>query len=251
MVNVPLRDKQTGTLHASSVNAVRAHRGTMLAIVGIAGGLLILAGLFVWFGESLDRFQSRVAFNGRTMDTTPIHLSVADKPLVVPANMIRFPAERRDGAIERVNLLLHWPDLDGFSKANADAFRDNDPSAPLVFVTIFAKDADYGTTGWLDRIYTRYFSDEAWAGPNGLVGVKLTEESGYEGEDLFFEPESDEPFVARCVADGAPELASTCLREILVGEGLIARYRFDKALLGDWEKMDPAIRGLVEGMVGG
>lgn len=123
----------------------------MLAIVGIACGLLILAGLFVWFGDSLDRFHDRVAFSGRTMDTTPIHLKLADKALVVPANMIRFPAERRDGSIERVNLLLHWPDLDGFSKANADTFRDNDPSAPLLFLTIFAKDADYGTTGWLGR----------------------------------------------------------------------------------------------------
>jgi hypothetical protein len=223
----------------------------MLAIVGIAAGLLILAGLFVWFGESIDRFHDRVAFNGRTTDTTPIHLKVAGKTLAVPANMIRFPAERRDGAIERINLLLHWPDLDGFSAANADAFRDNNPGAPLLFVTIFAKDADYGTTGWLDRIYTRYFSDHAWAGPNGLVGVKLTENSGYAGEDLFFEPESDEPFVVRCVADGDPELASTCLREILIGGSLIARYRFDKALLGDWERMDAAIRRLVEVMAGG
>lgn len=223
----------------------------MLAILGIAGGLLILAGAFVWFGESLDRFHDRVAFNGRTMDTTPVHLKVSDEALVVPANMIRFPAERRDGAIDRVNLLLHWPDLDGFSKANADTFRDTNTGAPLVFVTIFAKDANYGTTGWLDRIYTRYFSDHAWAGPNGLVGVKLTEESGYAGEDLFFEPESAEPFVARCMTDGQPELAATCLREILIDDNLIARYRFDKALLGDWEKMDPAIRGLIEGMVDG
>lgn len=53
------------------------------------------------------------------------------------------------------------------------------------------------------------------------------------------------------MADGEPELASTCLREILIGQDLIARYRFDKALLGDWEKMDPAIRGLVDAMVGG
>lgn len=223
----------------------------MIAVGAIAGGLVVLAAVFLWFGESIERFHDRVAFNGRTMDRSPVHLLIAGVEVVVPANMIRLPAERRAGAIDRVNLLLHWPDLDGFSEANAGAFRDNEPAAPLVFVTLLGRDAASGTTGWLDRIYTRYFSDDAWAGPDGLVGVRLAEESGYAGEDLFFQPDSDEPFVARCAKEGDADLPATCLREILIGDTLMARYRFNKALLGDWEKIDPAVRGLIEGMVRG
>ena len=225
-------------------------RSPMFAIGAIACGLLALAAAFLWFGETIERFHDRVAFDGRTTERTPIRLLIAGTEVIVPANMIRFPTERRPGPIERVNLLLHWPELDGFSEANADVFRDIEPTAPLIFVTVLGRDTDYGTSGWLDRIYTRYFSDDAWAGPNGLVGVRLTEDSGYAGEELFFQPESDEPFVARCTAEGDRELPATCLREILIGDALLARYRFNKTLLGEWEKVDPAVQARVAGMVG-
>jgi hypothetical protein len=41
------------------------------------------------------------------------------------------------------------------------------------------------------------------------------------------------------------------MREILIGDTLIARYRFNKTLLGEWEKIDPAIRARVESLVRG
>jgi hypothetical protein len=226
-------------------------RGTAIAIGAIAGAVLIIAALFLWFGETIDRFHTRVAFDGRTMDRTPVNLFIAATGITVPANMIRFAAERQSGSTDRVDLLLHWPGLDGFSEQNAEVFRDIAPTAPLIFVTIIGRDADYGTTGWLDRIYTRYFSDDAWAGPDGLVGVRLAEDSGYAGEELFFQPDASEPFVTRCTPEGNAEMPSTCMREILIGETLIARYRFNKTLLGEWEMIDPAVRARVEGLVRG
>jgi hypothetical protein len=226
-------------------------RSTTIAIGIIAGAVVVIAALFLWFGETIDRFHTRIAFDGRTMDRAPINLFIAGTGLTIPANMIRFATERNSGATDRVDLLLHWPELDGFSERNAEVFRDIAPTAPLIFVTIIGRDADYGTTGWLDRIYTRYFSDDAWAGPDGLVGVRLAEDSGYAGEDLFFQPDSSEPFVARCTPEGNPEMPSTCMREILIGDTLIARYRFNKTLLGEWETIDPAVRARVEGFVRG
>jgi hypothetical protein len=251
MVNVPLKQRNIQT--AQLVNGLRLPfpRSTTIAIGCIAGMVLVIAGLFLWFGETIDRFHTRVAFDGRTMDRTPVHLFVAGRALTIPANMIRFAVERQSGATDRVDLLLHWPELDGFSEQNATVFRDIEPTAPLIFVTIIGRDADYGTTGWLDRIYTRYFSDDAWAGPDGLVGVRLAEDSGYAGEDLFFQPDAREPFVTRCTAAGNAEMPSTCMREILIGDTLIARYRFNKTLLGEWEKIDPAIRARVESLVRG
>jgi hypothetical protein len=226
-------------------------RSTAIAIGIVAGAIVVIAALFLWFGETIDRFHTRVAFDGRTMDRTPVNLFIAGTALTIPANMIRFAAARHSGATDRADLLLHWPELDGFAEHNAAVFRDIEPTAPLIFVTILGRDADFGTTGWLDRIYTRYFSDDAWAGPDGLVGVRLAEDSGYAGEDLFFQPDATEPFVARCTPEGNSEMPSTCMREILIGDALIARYRFNKTLLGEWEKIDPAVRARVEGFVRG
>jgi hypothetical protein len=249
MVNVSLRHRNTQSTQLVNGLRLPVSRSTAIAIGAIAGAVLVIAGLFLWFGATLDRLHTRVAFDGRTMDRAPVHLLIGGTPLVVPANMIRFAAERQTGASERVDLLLHWPELDGFSEQNAEIFRDIDPTAPLIFLTIIPRDADYGTTGWLDRIYTRYFSDDAWAGPDGLVGVRLAEDSGYAGEELFFQPDAAEPFVTRCTPEGNAEMPSTCMREILLGDTLIARYRFNRTLLGEWERIDPAIRARAEGFL--
>lgn len=249
MVNVPLRHRNTQTdLHARGRRYfIPDHVAVAVGVA--AAAVAVIGALFLWFGAAIDRFHDRVAFDGRTMERTPVSVFIAGTVLDVPANTIRFPTQRRPGAMDRVDLLLHWPGLDGFSEENARVFRDIEPTAPLIFVTIVGRDADHGTTGWLDRIYARYFSDDAWAGPNGLVGVRLAEGSAYAGEEVFFQPETDEPFVARCTEEGHPEMPSTCMREIPIGQRLIARYRFNKTLLREWEAIDPAIRGRIENFV--
>jgi hypothetical protein len=55
--------------------------------------------------------------------------------------------------------------------------------------------------------------------------------------------------VTRCTPEGNAEMPSTCMREILLGDTLIARYRFNRTLLGEWERIDPAIRARAEGFL--
>jgi len=176
-----------------------------------------------------------------------VALTVGGEALTIPANMIRFRSERRGGAVEEIDLALHWPSLEGFSEGFAAAFEDTSPDAPLVFVTITARATELDATARLASVYARFFEGSPIPGPAGLVGRSLAPDSGYRGEVIFFTPNGQAPFVTRCIAEATAEIPATCLRDVNVGTGLSMLYRFNKARLGDWQAMDGALQKLVAG----
>src|SRR5882757_5319283 len=105
--------------------------GAAVAIV-----VLALVALTIVIDAAIENYRDRIVLKGYDGKPSPIALTVAGEALTIPANMIRFRAERRGGAVEQIDLLLHWPRLEGFSDGFADAFKDTSPEAPLVFVTI-------------------------------------------------------------------------------------------------------------------
>ena len=65
---------------------------------------------------------------------------------------------------------------------------------------------------------------------------------------LLYLPDG-ETFVARCLdGESAAESLAPCERDIHVGNDLSLSYRFPKELLGDWQKLDAAIRAKAASM---
>jgi len=212
----------------------------LLAVVLVVG-----AGAAIW--GVVRHYHDSVALAGRTMATTPVELTIADTPLSIPANMIRTARQRQGGAMERVDLIVNWPDLEGYSEQNAEDFRSGSPLAPLIYISISAADSPLDSTDRLDSVYSRFFSGEPVAGPSGLIGRSLAKDSGYGGEQVFYEPGENRPYVARCIAKATPEVPATCLRDVRIAPGLSMLYRFDRFYLGDWQEMDTRLRELAAG----
>lgn len=212
------------------------------AIVAVA--LAVLA----WgIDAAIEDYHDRVALTGLNGRPRPIELIVAGEPMTIPGNMIRFRNERRGGAIDQVDLLLHWPSLEGFTDQRADAFRDAQPSAPFLFLSIRARDSALDSTARLDALYSHFFAGPAVSGPAGLTGRPLTADSGYGGEILYFEADTARPFVARCIANDTAEIPATCIRDVNVGQGLSLLYRFNRKYLGEWAAIDAGLTSLVAG----
>ena len=223
-----------------------AGRGLNLRLVVLATFVIFgLAGVAWAVSDAIDRHHDRIALKGLDGKPSPIALSVGDEALVIPANLIRFPTDRRGGLVTAVDLLLHWPSLDGFSEERAADFRDGSPTAPLVFVTITEADTPLDSTGRLADLYSRYFSGPPVEGPGQLVGRTMDADSAWRGEIVFFDPANEEPYVVRCLAEETAEIPATCIREVDIGHGLTMLYRFNRAWLGDWRTMDDRLRRLV------
>ena len=85
-----------------------------LAMVAVA--LVIFA--------SASYYGSIVAKGGHETDATPRQITIANEVLNVPANMIRFRAQRKSHVLERLDLYAHWPSMQGYSADNANIFDD-------------------------------------------------------------------------------------------------------------------------------
>jgi hypothetical protein len=246
MVDVPLRHR--GRSRRPTPAADRHSRlGWPLAIVA-----LIIVGVFALGGLlriAIDAYQARMTLTGLSDDPRPIALSIDDEHLAVPANMIRFAGTRRGGPVDQIDLALHWPALEGYSARLAEAFKDGSPSAPIVYATIARRDTALDATARLDNVYARFFVGKPLPGPAGLVGRRLGEDSGYQGEIVYFLPDGPRPFVARCLAESTPEMPATCLRDVNLGTGLSLLYRFNRDLLADWRALDTGVLDLAVGFL--
>ena len=95
-----------------------------------------------------------------------------------------------------------------------------------------------------------------WCGPErpapaARCFTRFNEKSGYLNEVLAVAAQPDGgAFVARClVGESAAESLAPCERDIHVGDNLSLSYRFPKELLGDWQKLDAAIRAKAASML--
>ena len=244
MVDVPLRHKPSsqtrGAARSSAGGEARRKAGASLAL----RLLLPLAAAIALAGGLVRTLRPRQGSLDLTTDRRPVMLEVAGHSLVAPANMLRSASVRSGGRFDQVDLVLHWPDLEGFSERTAADFTSGDPRAPIIYATIGAQLAPLDATARLDTVYARFFSGKPQAGPAGLVGRALGAGSGFDGEIVYFVPSAPQPFVARCPASETAEVPATCLRDINFARDLTISFRFDRNLLGQWQQLEAGMRRL-------
>ncbi len=163
MVNVSLGDRFARSATVGRRFAwIRLHPFAYLALA-----IVILAGLGYWVNSAIEDYHDRIALRGLDGEALPVRLIIAGEPVVVPANMLRFRKERRGGAVDQADFLLHWPSLEGYTDERADDFRDTSPDAPLIFITVSGRENSLDSDARLDAIYSRFFDGPEIAGPAG------------------------------------------------------------------------------------
>lgn len=195
-----------------------------------------------WFGR-------HISLAGNTDSTAEITLTIGRDTVKFPENAIRFPSQRHDGAAERVDLYLAWPEMRGYGKENHLRFDDVSQSSGLIFLQIAQGTMSRDMSGRLEPIYSHLLEGAAEPFRDGLTLHRLRADAGYGDEVLLTAPVKDGPdYVVRCILPSAPDKAASgdCQRDIKVGKDLSVLYRFSSSHLSDWEHIDAAIRTFVE-----
>ena len=194
-----------------------------------------------WIGRS-------IAAVGHTEDARRHSIAIGGPLLAIPANMIRFDAQRRDGEAQRVDLYLKWPRMTGYSNADRDAFNNRGDSRDIVFLSIERQTMARDMSGRLEPIYRRLIELPGAPGPSaGLRVYGFSPDSGYVNESLVVgEQAADAPFVARCLTGPAPaDSLAPCERDVGIGNGLSLTYRFPERMLQSWQALDAAVMARV------
>jgi hypothetical protein len=180
----------------------------------------------------------------------PVALNAPSLPIIVsgvtfnvePA-AVRVAVQRRAGVQQRVDLSYLWPSL-----APPDPAVKPTVGAPLdanerLFVTISSGDATLPLLDRVQTIYPRYLVPQPVAGFPGLTYRGFRDDSPYQGEDLVFESNAPEHFLARCSRKGVTN-TGVCLLERRIGDADIT-FRFSRDWLPDWENVAKSIDRLV------
>jgi hypothetical protein len=212
-------------------------RVTTISLI-IAGGLALVHFVLNWT-------RDLGGLDGRTADPSPIVTFIGEQRLRIPANMFRFEDQRNVGPHEHVELAVHWPSLTGYTAENRAAFLDSSANAPLVFLTIRRRETATDSAGRLANIYQHFFEGDPLPAPEGLIGHRLSADSGLGGEEVYFEAGSTAPFTTHCLPDDGSGFPAPCLTEIHAGQSLSVQIRFRKGLLGNWAGIKSATRALL------
>lgn len=205
----------------------------------ILGAMVMLAGLMIEWTDGIAQLDGRIS------DPQPVSVTVGRQRLAIAANMFRFPEQRTAGPHERIDLIVHWPEMAGYRPAYRTDFLDTGNDAPLVFLTIKPQDTVTDSADRLVNVYQHFFAEGTIAAPPGLIGHRMSRESGLEGEEVYFEAGSTTPFTTHCLAPDGSGYPSSCLTEIHAGDGLSVQFRFRKGMLANWDGIRSGVKVLL------
>jgi hypothetical protein len=172
-------------------------------------------------------------------DTPSLPVVIGGVDFNIEPAAIRMAVQRRPGTQERVDLYYLWPAL---TPPGPPAEPSLDGPAEMqgrLFVTIQAGTVTLPVAERLHDIYPRYLAPEPMDGPAGLTVRLFRDDTPYTGEELVFESQAPEHFLARCSRHGVGN-DGMCLLERRIG-GADLTFRFPRDWLADW-------RGVAKGI---
>lgn len=207
--------------------------------------IFILAALTVAVSLAGRWMGQRIAMGGHSVSTALTTIHIEGERLRIPANAIRFDNQRAGGSMERLDLYLLWPQMEGYSTGNRRHFNDADNADKIVFVTIRPTSMPIDMSQRLQPVYQRLIEPTGIQLDNGLTRYRFSNDTRYVGELLYIgERPGQHPFVVRCLEETAfPKGSRSCMRDVNLGDTLSVDYRFSANLLPQWEALDTAIYG--------
>jgi hypothetical protein len=178
-----------------------------------------------------------------TLHAPALPIIVAGATFNVEPAAIRMAVQRHAGTQERLDLAYLWPSLTPPDPAiQPTVGAPVDPNARL-FVTVASGDGTLPLIERVQTIYPRYLEPEPTAGPDGITLRGFRDGTPYQGEELAFESDAPEHFLARCSRKGVVN-SGTCLLERRIGTADIT-VRFPRDWLTDWKDVAAGIDKLM------
>lgn len=226
----------------SAQRAARSQRqgshNPLTAPLAVFGAVVLLAAVYVAYILWPRWPQGPVPLNAPSLPVVVSGVTFNVEPAA-----IRVGVQRRPGVQQRVDLSYLWPSLvPPDPTVTPTVGTPLDPNERL-FVTISSGDATLPLMDRVQTIYPRYLVPQPVAGFPGLTYRGFRDDSPYHGEDLVFESDTPEHFLARCSRKGVTN-TGICLLERRIGNADIT-FRFPRDWLPDWKRVAKSIDQLV------
>jgi hypothetical protein len=215
------------------------------ALVLIA--VLTFSGVFLYYyfgpttGELLGHDPKASAAMRR------IEAVVGGTRFLVPENYTRYPSQRGGGRQPELAMHALLPDFAPYAPERQDEFSDNTPDAQVVFFTLQEAGAMLPAERRLKEVYSYYLASTAGEKERtGLEKFSFKQNSGYRDQDLLVGTDNDGRLVLiTCQRKTALVESPNCTRSLLLTKNLALTYRYKRAHLEEWRRIDELMIRLV------
>lgn len=220
-------------------------------ILRIAIIVLVLSSgfLFYYIGPSVDDLQGNIP--QASSNTALIPLVVGSTLFFIPENYTQFPRARRGGERNNVALYAHMPKMSPYVMPMKEVFEGNAPDSPIIHFQIESYRQPLDEEDRFERIYMHEVMDtNGEPGPAGLTMFHFADESGYRNEDLMLGRDAkDRIVILRCtrLIQGIP--SPNCRRDMQFSETVGLSYRFKRAHIAHWRRIDEDIQELTTSFI--
>ncbi|WP_159951201.1 hypothetical protein [Rhizobium sp. 18065] len=193
-------------------------------------------------------YGEQLSLAGHSGSREILTITIGRDQLSLPTNTIRFEQQRVSGPAEQIDLYLLWPEMTGYDKGLRRRFDDLAQEKSLIFLQISQSTMSRDMSGRVGAIYAHLLESRSEPGPAGLTLKRFERGAGYDGEALLTASRvGDDDYAVRCLLPAKASQATDgdCQRDIHVGDDLTVMYRFSSRRLGDWAKIDQAVRSYV------
>jgi len=225
---------------------VHAHSSWMLPATLLVVAAAIAGGVFVYLtGPTVEDIQGNTPWPTASAETSDIRI---DGVLFrIPANYTKFRRSRSSGDQDDVPMHALLPNMSPWSPTDAAAFASNARDAKVIHFTLAIDRAPLTYQQKFERgIKPLADNPEGLPGPFGLTQYKFGPGTGYDNTEWFSATLQDgSEYVIRCDASPTADFGSSCMRVTRLPDNVGLTYKFKRAHLAQWQRIDAGVIGLI------
>jgi len=172
-----------------------------------------------------------------------IEVIVGGSRFLIPENFTRYPAQRHGGTEPEIAMHALLPDFAPWSPDLQSDFTDNSPDANVIFFSLAETRSTLPAAQRLKEIYAHYLTtSKPEATVSGLEKFTFRDDSGYRDQDLFVGKDHFNRIILLICQHTTPLIQSpNCSRTLLLARNLAFTYRYKRAHLREWQRIDELI----------
>ena len=225
-------------------------RPAWLIPVMVIAGVIIFSAIFVYyyFGPTPSEL---LGLDPRASESTErVDVEIGDLHFLIPANFTRYPLQRVGGLQDEIDLHALLPELSPYSQERREAFESNAEDADAIHFKIYLAKDLLPASRRLDDIYMRHLTNrEPLEGPYGLALYNFNDNSGYRDQSLLTAQLDQNLLLLLCFNASVIVFSPSCTRTFHLSDEVAVTYRYKRAHLEDWHRIDSVLTALVNSFI--
>lgn len=226
-------------------------------IIFVTTIILCVIFLYHYVGPDVEELQGNKP--RPTISDEIVQLAIGETTFNVPANYTVFPRARRPGDRDSVILYASWPRMEGYVPARRSDFVENAFNSRRIDITIRKKGTPFTEEQRLEILYFPNVNEREGAPYDfGLTrysfkkggALESAPASGYANKELLIARDESGDVAALFCYQGKKDdvVPPECYREFDFNDRVSVKYRFKRAYLAEWQRIDSRVHEFVSGL---